>query len=459
MVYDRSYILSALGTMKNSRHGLASSWSAALPHSSATVAIRGEGGRYLSSTPAFSRLLGRDTVQGLTDQDCFPLEMARHLAMLNHRVRQEGHSVCEFEPSSRLMLVEFPLSDDDISGVVVVEEPRAAQDLRQALQNAESNNRELQQNIADLESIAATDRLTGTRNRHFLERHIHNEIARAEQQECPLSVLIIDVDHFKTINDAHGHACGDEVLCELAERLRGALRASDVLVRWGGEEFLVLCPDTPQAAAVRLAERLRLAVATLPFSRSLQVTISLGIAGRQAGEPWQPWFERADAALYRAKADGRNRVEAASFDEKESDAFSNVGFLQLSWRRAYESGHDGIDAEHQALFSISNQLLDAVLQMRSREFIAELIARLLADVSQHFQHEEAAIHAAGYPEAEQHAAIHAGLLSQAYALCARFEQGEASIGELFQFLAHEVIARHMLREDRLFFPYLNGSHA
>ncbi|MCL6263415.1 bacteriohemerythrin [Craterilacuibacter sp. RT1T] len=450
--------------MKNSCQDLADDWSAALPHSSATVAIRGEDGRYLSSTPTFSRLLGRDTVQGLTDQDCFPLEVAKHLSILNHRVRQEGQSACEFEPSSRLMLVEFPLSDDSrrhavLSGVVVVEEPRAAQDLRQALQNAESNNRELQQNLADLESIAATDRLTGTRNRHFLERHIPNEIARAEQQGGPLSVLMIDVDHFKSINDAHGHACGDEVLCELAERLRGALRASDVLVRWGGEEFLVLCPDTPQAAAARLAERLRLAVATLLFSRSLQVTISLGLAARQAGESWQPWFERADAALYRAKAGGRNRVEQASFDEKESDAFSSVGFLQLSWRRAYESGHDGIDAEHQTLFAISNQLLDAVLQMRSRESIAELIARLLADVSQHFQHEEAVMHAAGYPQAEQHAAIHAGLLAQAYALCSRFEQGEASIGELFQFLAHEVIARHMLREDRLFFPYLNGAHA
>ncbi len=121
---------------------------------------------------------------------------------------------------------------------------------------------------------------------------------------------MVDIDHFKAINDTHGHSCGDAVLRAVATTLRHALRPSDALVRLGGEEFLVICrQEASQAAAEGLGERLRQAVQHLQSDDLPPVTISIGVALRTPGEGWEAQLERADTALYRAKRNGRNRVE------------------------------------------------------------------------------------------------------------------------------------------------------
>jgi len=152
-----------------------------------------------------------------------------------------------------------------------------------------------------LHRLATTDGLTGVWNRHYLEQAVAGEMARAQRYGEPLAMVMFDIDHFKAINDRHGHLVGDQVLIELALRLRGHLRASDVLARWGGEEFVVLLPHNNVEAAARLAEKLRLATLTPPFPVAGTITTSFGVAAYQPHETLDDWFTRADHALYAAK--------------------------------------------------------------------------------------------------------------------------------------------------------------
>jgi diguanylate cyclase (GGDEF)-like protein/PAS domain S-box-containing protein len=166
----------------------------------------------------------------------------------------------------------------------------------------------------ELSRLATTDPLTGVANRrHFLACAI-DEIRRADRTGQPLSVIMLDVDHFKTINDVLGHAAGDSALVQLADATRGELRDIDVLGRWGGEEFAIILPQADLESALAAAERLRQVLARLEIPEGPQpmvLTVSLGVSQIRPGEDCpDAAMRRADAALYRAKASGRNRVEA-----------------------------------------------------------------------------------------------------------------------------------------------------
>jgi diguanylate cyclase (GGDEF)-like protein len=165
-----------------------------------------------------------------------------------------------------------------------------------------------------LREIAATDPLTGVANRRSIEQLGADAIARARASGQSLCALALDVDHFKGVNDGHGHPCGDQVLARIAHTCRDALRHFDLLGRTGGEEFLVLLPDTRLQQAWPIADRLRAAIAAIAFTdiaEGLQVTISIGMAELQATDTGlRELIGRADSALYRAKGNGRNRIEA-----------------------------------------------------------------------------------------------------------------------------------------------------
>ena len=159
---------------------------------------------------------------------------------------------------------------------------------------------------------ATHDRLTGLYNRELLEEFLNHEINRAERDGDPLSMLLFDVDHFKRLNDTHGHHAGDQVLRQLGALARNVLRQSDILVRWGGEEFLAILPRTNAEGARRIAERLREAVHDHTFAVGEPVSISAGVAEYRPGECQTALTKRADDALYEAKRRGRNRVEPAA---------------------------------------------------------------------------------------------------------------------------------------------------
>jgi two-component system, cell cycle response regulator len=172
---------------------------------------------------------------------------------------------------------------------------------------------ELHRRNDELSTAAATDGLTGLWNRRALEQLLPQVLEDARRVGRSAAVLVIDIDHFKQVNDSEGHLAGDDALRTVAGRLRSGVRSDQTLGRWGGEEFLVLAPDTDHAGGLDLAERLRVAVGWEPVAlseqRSIPVTVSIGMASGAADH--LQLLRQADAALYVAKSNGRNRVVAS----------------------------------------------------------------------------------------------------------------------------------------------------
>jgi diguanylate cyclase (GGDEF)-like protein len=170
---------------------------------------------------------------------------------------------------------------------------------------------ELQKLAGDLRLQARTDRLTGLSNRLKFDESLVSEMMRSQRYKTPLAVIIFDVDHFKQVNDVHGHQVGDDMLVRLAQIVSRQIRGNDLLARWGGEEFVILTPGLDGPAAYRASEKLRAFVAASTLASIAPITCSFGIAEYVEGDTPDELISRADNALYRAKANGRNRVEIA----------------------------------------------------------------------------------------------------------------------------------------------------
>jgi two-component system cell cycle response regulator len=175
----------------------------------------------------------------------------------------------------------------------------------------------LRSTVTSAVELAIKDPLTGLHNRRYLDAHLDSELARAAQTGRPVCILAFDIDHFKGINDAHGHESGDDVLRDFADRLRKGVRGIDLVARYGGEEFLLVMPETDAAFAGAVAERLRSDVEKVPFvtrsGHAIPVTVSIGIAEwKGPSDTSEALLRRADLALYAAKRTGRNRVVASA---------------------------------------------------------------------------------------------------------------------------------------------------
>lgn len=190
-----------------------------------------------------------------------------------------------------------------LAQVVYIVLLRAISDLRAGFHRASAR-------LQVAQELALSDALTGVGNRRALQEHVRAGLSAAERGQAPTSIILMDIDHFKPINDKHGHSGGDQVLVQMAQLLTDQLRGSDRLGRWGGEEFMVVAQATPMHAALELAERIRKAVAAFEFAHGDPVTLSLGVTQTLPGDTADSLVHRADKALYRAKNGGRNRVEA-----------------------------------------------------------------------------------------------------------------------------------------------------
>lgn len=186
-----------------------------------------------------------------------------------------------------------------------------------------------------LEAENITDPLTKVCNRRYLDRRLEDEVARSKRYSSDLSVLMLDIDHFKRVNDTYGHQAGDVTLATLCRLVKGSLRDSDVIARYGGEEFVVICTNTSVSGAVQLAERIRRLVESSPISvtdaagatKSIPITISIGAAGLGVSVGSKDALvSAADKALYRAKEEGRNRVVVAA--AQSDDAVTDCGMTK-----------------------------------------------------------------------------------------------------------------------------------
>lgn len=185
---------------------------------------------------------------------------------------------------------------------------------RQEMRTAEKRIRELESELAKMRELISEDQLTGSLNRRGLNDALERELARATRRQSPLCVALLDLDDFKKLNDTHGHCAGDAALVHVVRVIKDTLRKMDVIGRFGGEEFMILLPDTPLENAVQTLVRLQATLSREVLEHNgmhLSITFSAGVTLCGDGESQAELVERADGALYRAKKAGKNRVFSA----------------------------------------------------------------------------------------------------------------------------------------------------
>lgn len=433
----------------------------------AAVAVKDVDGRYLFANPGYAQFIGLEAGQivGRKDHAVLPAERATSMRIAHETVRDSGNGVQLTDQDAGYLLTHFPVVDEAARlvaiGVVAINAAKTLRDfaeLEQALESANRANTRLQGEVDSLDRLASTDRLTHAWNRQRFEEAIEGEIHRAVRFGHPVSIAMVDIDHFKQINDTFGHPVGDRVLAEFADCVREMLRRSDSFTRWGGEEFVILMPNTPLGAARLAAERVRAHLEAHRFADVPVVTASFGVAEFAPMESMADLLTRADDAMYRAKEKGRNCVEVDVTPTHDGQLVEHVegNFVQLSWKPAFESGHPLLDAQHRELFELSNQLLAAVVAGRPKDEVSGFVDELIERVLSHFRDEERVLADAGFEALESHGAAHARLTDRALELADAFRADRLSVGELFEFLAYDVVARHMLGADRQYVPWINN---
>jgi len=220
-----------------------------------------------------------------------------------------------FTPESRLRIVQLTSGDEIYGTLAFWPDGGEAHGLEEAFEHALAAALRTRKALDESRHLSTTDPLTDLPNRRSFDTSIPRMMALARRNQRPLSVLMMDLDHFKRVNDAHGHDAGDEVLKAFAATLLESVRASDLPVRYGGEEFLLVLPETRDSVALEVAEKIRLMTQRLavPVANGVvHPTVSIGVSGMQPQDTPESLVSRADKALYRAKANGRNccRIES-----------------------------------------------------------------------------------------------------------------------------------------------------
>lgn len=296
-----------------------------LETTSALVAILDQEGNFLSCNPSFEQLQQNlPNARSVKDFLSSPSRVLfdEHLKnTLNGRTRKQSY--LEFAWEDRwgdFSSLFIPLPGERI--LFIAEPVHAISDLETITAELEKIKRslaiketELRAVIAQADEVSHTDSLTFLPNRKSIISDLQREMIFSDRYGAPLAISLLDIDHFKNVNDEHGHVAGDEVLRKLAMELRDHIRHPDVIGRYGGEEFLVVLPHSTIKAAAEQAERLRRHVESLAIrfnDAEIRLTVSLGIAQYKIHrEDWQAFLSRADAALYEAKNQGRNRWSVA----------------------------------------------------------------------------------------------------------------------------------------------------
>lgn len=307
---------------------------------------------------------------------------------------------------------------------------------------------ELKEKQQQLEYTSHHDQLTGLFNRYFLEEIVDKAIAFSDRYDAPLSMILFDLDHFKKVNDTWGHPVGDAVLKKTAEIAEAMLRESDIIVRIGGEEFIVILPNKNDSDALEVAERIRLAMDNYEHHVAGRVTASFGVVRRLKSEPFLQCYRRLDDALYRAKEEGRNRVV-----EAKNKIDSLLGFVKLEWHNEYESGHLEIDQQHRQLIEDGSRLVDMSISGAEIEYVLKALEQLIEDAGQHFEYEEKVLAQIGYPYYKEHGEVHKGLMEKILTLKGEYLKGRINPGDFFSMVVDDFIVGHMQQEDVKFFAY------
>ena len=298
---------------------------------------------------------------------------------------------------------------------------------------------------------ATRDSLTGAYNRSYLKEKFSKEFLRGCKNGETFSVILFDLDFFKQINDEYGHQKGDLVLKGTADLVSKLIRKTDVLCRWGGEEFLVLLPGAHLEEATIVAEKIRREVETLRVKGVKKITSSFGVTQCQKEDTEDSLFKRVDNSLYLAKLTGRNKVV---YDEEVYIAKGGIP-VNIDWGPFFRSGNPQIDKEHEELISISNDIISNCFIEDNLEEILVMFKRLLDHVSLHFENEEAILLEHNYEEYEQHKKIHNDLVIKAKNMYDALEKGLISPIAVVKYVVQDVVVGHIIKSDFDFFELFN----
>jgi diguanylate cyclase (GGDEF)-like protein/PAS domain S-box-containing protein len=294
-----------------------------LEYSPAVVAVKDTKGRYLVVPEVYCELfqLSEQQVLGKTDQEVFDKATADAFCAADQKVIELGEAITveETAPShgelKHFLSVKFPIRDEQgkIFAVgLVATDISLRKEMERRLQETQKElgetNDELRSAMERLESMAVIDQLTGAWNRYKFEEVTGKELGRFQRYKTSLSMVMIDIDNFKQVNDRMGHDVGDHVLQSFTQLIQSSIREVDYLFRWGGDEFILLMPSTAQAVAGTVAEKLRLFVSDSELARQYDISASFSVSTLHKGEALQDWLVRTDRGLYAAKNKGKDSI-------------------------------------------------------------------------------------------------------------------------------------------------------
>lgn len=296
--------------------------------------------------------------------------------------------------------------------------------------------------------LATRDHLTGLYNRNYFVDIYNKKIYESLRTKHPVTFILADIDKFKSINDKYGHLTGDYVLRTVADILRENLRAADVICRWGGEEFLVMCSDTNLDRGIFVAEKIRKAVSVYEFKDGIKATISLGVTQWKEDDDEEAVFKRADNSLYLAKLTGRNRTVYEEYVSIDSDV-ENI--INIEWGGFFESGNPALDVEHSALIRLANEIIYTCLFERNNEKLKPLLEKIIFDSKVHFKSEEEILENEGYEALEEHKKLHMELMKKILELKEEFYNGQIDAMEVARYIVQDFIIGHIIKDDFKFF--------
>jgi diguanylate cyclase (GGDEF)-like protein/hemerythrin-like metal-binding protein len=300
----------------------------------------------------------------------------------------------------------------------------------------------------ELESKYILDRFTGIYTRDYFNFRLKEEVSHVQRKKYPIAMIYFDLDHFKNVNDVYGHSAGDEVLLEIVAVVKSIIRIEDVFSRWGGDEFILLLPNTDLIGAKFVADRIRSEIESLEISKAYGVTASIGYSQWQLKEYLESWFLRTDQALYTSKNTGKNKVTASDH------AFEKNILVRVDWDESTNSGCDVIDDEHKAILKRCNVIVESALEQSSFDETIRNVEVLILEMEQHFKDEIQILKDIEYPEVEKHQNIHDALMKKTNVIFQKTIQRDISAVEFFTFLLLTVVEGHFKNEDVKYFQYL-----
>ncbi len=293
---------------------------------------------------------------------------------------------------------------------------------------------------AKLIELTRIDELTGLYNRRYFRELVSKELMNVRRYKYPITMLMYDIDHFKVINDQYGHEIGDKILIGLSNVVKANIRSNDMLVRWGGEEFIIILPHTFEEEGIEIAEKLRAIIESHSFVNDIKVTSSFGVSEYRVNEEDNIWFDRVDSALLKAKRFGRNRVETytSSLKNYNFDAYANNVY--------YKSGHPVIDQQHLMLFDTAIQMIEELFTSNIQHSMA-LYDEVETLTIEHYETEEAYLKEINFEGLGHHKEVHKKLLEDYRRYLKDFADRKITELELLSFVIEEMLVRHISTED------------